>query len=204
MDTIEDRLAKLERNNRRFWILCVAAAALFGVGLCLGQSQLSDGKAIAERLSIITAEKFVLVDKEGHARIMLSEEEDGPALRIADSDDRERLRIVVTKMGPAILFYGDDGNARVGLGTFGNTPRLDLFSDWGSVQMKVSKAGPTFLLSDKDEKGRAMVGAFKEGPLFQLLDTRGSLRVGLGYRDDTGGLLTFFDEQDKPISSYPK
>ncbi len=107
LPTVEERLAKLERQNRRLKIAGIVAVVLVPVLV------LSCGAKSTEVAEVIRATKFVVVDKDGALRASL----DSHALTFRDTDGRTRVKLWgggCKSFGwPRVLRYDRHGEARI-------------------------------------------------------------------------------------------
>ncbi|MBU4271382.1 MAG: hypothetical protein KKA28_05920 [Planctomycetes bacterium] len=113
--TIEERVAELERKNRRLtWMLTVAGgtvALLAVLTSCTGMTPA--GNAPQES---VTARQFVLVDEKGESRAELAVIGDMPGLALADENGKTRAQLTVTDKGPALELYNEKGKLIVAIG----------------------------------------------------------------------------------------
>ena len=102
--TLEERLTKLETQNR--WFRCGAAAGLVVVAALLGMAQAPRSPQSLE------ASQFILRDAQGQERLRIEVARDGnPAINILDREGRLR-----SSVGPhGISFYDETGRMRTTL-----------------------------------------------------------------------------------------
>lgn len=102
LEPLLQRVEKLERENRRFRALLLAAtvilAGLMVMGLTLGDP-------------IIGAEAFTLVDQGGSLRGMLAMVQNEPTLALFDNEGRMRVGLSVVSDAPQLVLYDAEGNA---------------------------------------------------------------------------------------------
>jgi len=121
-DTIEQRLGKLERQNRRMKLAGVGALVIAGAFLLMGQAR------APRTLPEVRARDFILEDAQG----------------------RERANLTVASAGPGLVLYGEDGKLRVGLSVWSDGPGLHLYNATGSegIVMHMPSEGPEFYVYD--------------------------------------------------------
>ena len=84
--TTEERLARLERNNR--WLtLALVLAGL--AAMMFGPAYMQLPKAVSKK---VTAGRFVLVDDNGKKRAVLEVGKDGPSLTLNDDNGKNLVR----------------------------------------------------------------------------------------------------------------
>jgi hypothetical protein len=92
--SLEQRLEKVERENRSLRVLgTVMLLGMAGV-LCLGLTSAPSKK--------IEAEVLVLKSAQNKSQMILDAGADGPALTILDKNGKLRVNLGVTKEGPAL------------------------------------------------------------------------------------------------------
>lgn len=194
LQSVSDRLARLERQNRWFkragFALLLLAAAIAVMG-----------QAGASR--VLEANEFVLKDSAGKVRARLSMETadrptltfyasngllpallaggDEPFLVLNRAGSNEQISLSANKAFYGLGLY--DKALRVGLSVQKGAPGLDLFDENGTrrVELTDDSSGPKFNLTDSDGKaGFALwVAPFGAGPDFSMYDSGGKLRVDL-------------------------
>jgi hypothetical protein len=149
--TTEQRLARLERENR--WTKGIAVALALALGVVLfvaaGQDQEKDK---LEVLDEVRAKSFVLVDEDQRTRGKLDVGEGSSRLTLFDAAEKALARISTTASGSsALCLYDPAGKIRVALSY-------------------MSKAAPTSLqdravltLADRNAMDRAMLVADPDG-----------------------------------------
>ena len=144
---MEERLDRLERENRRLKRAGALVAAL-------AVSILAMGAAAPEKGKKIEAEEIVLKDAAGKTRIWLSVTRLGPALHLfdekgvpravlmaqslqfTDGDVTPRLRLALEKGAPVVLLSDANDRARAVLGVGTKGPRLLFTKPSGEVLWK--------------------------------------------------------------------
>ena len=147
--TTEERLARLERKNRRLTLGLVLTAVAAGVVAAAGAARTG---AVPE---VVTARKFCLVDENGKARAGLFVFEGGPVFTLLDENDKPRVMLRVNKEGPDLALLDENAKTR--------------------AFMALDKDGPALCLSDENGKNRAKLAVIKLGAGLVLLDENGRI-----------------------------
>lgn len=150
--SIEERLDRLERGNRRLKILAGAVIVLAGGGLLLAAASGVRAQTPAWRRTV-EAEKFVLRDASGKPLAMMDATNEEPTLTLADASGKPR----------AILGVDADGAS------------LDLWDASGkpSASLGMLKDGPGLVLYDANGNMRAFLDGESDGPSLTLRDSGG-------------------------------
>jgi hypothetical protein len=143
---IEERLEKLERQNRRMKLAGLGAVVIAGAFVLMGQARLVHP-------GTITATKFVLVDAQGRQRATLDMYKGSPILGLFDANGKLRAELAAAPNGPWLQLNDASGNMRAGMDAFSDSPELDLY--------------------DANEKPQAMLAVTSDGPGLQLNDASG-------------------------------
>ena len=153
--TTEDRLARLEQSNRRLKAGLLASATLASAAVILG--------AAAPPPKVYTAEKFVLVDPNGHERAELSANSKAAALQFINTNGTRGITIASSNdAGNGINLSDAKGHERAFL----------LVESDGDASLAITRDGleqETFILQD-NSGGTAMA----------IRDSEGKDRVNLG------------------------
>lgn len=99
LESLADRLARLERQNRRLAAAAVLLVAVLAAAVCMGQVRAPN---------VVEAESFVVRDAAGKARAALFLGEEGPALALSDQNGKLRAALRVDNNGLASLAIFDD------------------------------------------------------------------------------------------------
>lgn len=163
IDTILQRLERLERENRRWKVFASVAALVCGCLLLLGAAN-SRGPHIAQE---IRARSFVLVDKQGMLVAKLGQLPHG-SLGLGFYDEGRKVRLLMgieTDGGSSVSVYGKDGR--------------------GSAVLMVEQDGATSLrLLDPRWRIRASLATWPDGsPFLHLSDRDGNNRALLTYSE---------------------
>jgi hypothetical protein len=102
--TTEQRLARLERENR--WMRRIGA-----VGLALVAAVFLMGQEKAKDLPDLEVRSLTVKDKDGKVRAVLGTDADGPALKLSDEDGRTRAALDVLDGEPSLTLKDKDGKA---------------------------------------------------------------------------------------------
>jgi hypothetical protein len=145
--TTEQRLARLERENRWMRRLGAVAVAVAAAVFLVGQGK--------DKPRVVEAQKFVLRDSEGKSRAELSLRErggvglasllllrpDAPMLALRDGSGRSRLVLSAADEGATDMLIKDArGNARVLLGvSHRGSGGIEVYAPNGTVIWKAPK-----------------------------------------------------------------
>lgn len=157
METLERRLFRVERENRRLKGAGVVALAVIATVMLMGQAT---GSKVAK---IVEAESFVVRDESGKARAQLGVMADGAAtLRLYDVDGKAFAELVGMSYGAgalqlrdrhgivrAILFVGATEEPYFRLYDLKGKPRIDL----------AVEAGVRPIIAVRNEAGKALWSA---------------------------------------------
>ncbi len=172
MNTVEQRLERLERSNRR-WRGLVVALLTGAVALTLTCANIPDA-------GIVTAEEIQVVDAEGNIRIRLGADEDGRwGLRLFDTAGTLRGDLVtVADGGVGLNLYDARESVRAAISMANDAPGL-VFLDPASVPritLGANAEGAHLLaLYDDNREPRAILALMPDLPaIFQLFDTAGT------------------------------
>jgi hypothetical protein len=152
--TTEQRLEKLERENRWMRRIGAAVAAVAAVVFLMGQGK--DGK-----LPDLEVRSLTVKDHEGRVRIRLGHREGWPQLLFVDATGRTHITLGETQHGP-LLRFRDRYHTRVVLCVDHNGAASLLFTDRrGKCRggLGVDPHGsPSLEFWDRDEHLRAVLG----------------------------------------------
>jgi hypothetical protein len=180
---LEDRLNRLERENRRWkWLAAVGPAvalvALLGQTLpsagAIGHD--SPGARPAPTSAVVEAQRFVLRDPSGTARATLAMGADGaPVFHFLDRDGAARAVLAPSHL---VLSGQEPGSAVKLLVNRGGLPALRLEKD-GRLRAVVGMAGDGTLalgFYGEDGQGRALLDVNAQGtPGLTLFDPGGKV-----------------------------
>jgi hypothetical protein len=179
---IEERLEKLERQNRRMKLAGLGAVVIAGAFVLMGQA--SGPRTLPE----VRAKSFVLVDANGEtrARLYMSAPPERPELDLLDAKGNPRVVLDASGTSGGLDLLDAKGNERLTLYGPPIGPGLVLTdaNQKERVELAASSDGPTLALYDASEKVRARLGAWPEGPGLKLYDANGKPRAGLAVTSD--------------------
>lgn len=178
MDTLETRVAALERSVRTWRRVGIVAICASVLGVMLGVG----GTGVFEA---IKTKNLTLVDNAGRKRAELRMVNSQPALKMFAANGRERLSVDVNGGtpgfalrdaggNPAALFtaypnalglfvFDGDGSARVSLGLVDGTPGVDVHDPDGTVRASLAVYGtrPDVFMQYPDGSTWSPVGGFR-------------------------------------------
>ena len=148
--TIEERLAQLERKNRRLTLALMSVGMAAVMAVAMGQG------APAVVTQAVKARSFILVDDDGKVRGIFGVVKGGPLLSMYDENGKGRATLTVSSYGPGLTLRDENGKERATLTAVKPGPLLRLFDQNGKERatLAVVKAGP--LLSLDDENGEVL------------------------------------------------
>ncbi|MFQ5894499.1 MAG: hypothetical protein ACE5JJ_01585 [Nitrospinota bacterium] len=197
--TLEERLSRLERQNRRLKQVGALALALLGSILLMGQA--------LPKSRTVEAEKLVLKDPKGRERARLWIDKNGPRLTFYDEKGTSQDSIVVdlgaSWTGEAGLFlYNRLRGTRVALETdiIGGIRLQYTKNGKQLLELEANDLGPSISLWDK-KTIRILLALWGNEARLTLNGENGHHRVYLGASEKLFGLfekktvLTFFDEK---------
>ena len=119
-ETVEERLAKLERTARRYRLvlasLGVAVLACAVIWVVRGTAGRARVQKSAEAGTATRAKGLILEDENGTPRATLTADEDGPVLWLQDKEARVRAMLIMPEGELALCLTNEQGETRVGLG----------------------------------------------------------------------------------------
>jgi len=194
---LEQRLERLERQNRLFTRAATVAALAVVAVVVMGQA--------APRPSTVEAQKFVLKDKSGKIRAVLGEGADNEiGLLVYDGKQRPRAMIAMDDNDmPFVRLLDDTSKERVvldaisGVRVEGNGPRVVLGVQHGNE--------PALQLIDKDGWTRATLTLTNTNtaPILKFLDPRGDTRMWLGAMSDGKAQLYMMSRPERGAGVRP-
>ncbi len=222
-ETLEDRIAKLEIQARRWkratMLAGIAGAAWFGLGAAASKS----------RTKLVEATEFRLVDQKGTVRASLAVGRGGATISLNNGAGHPRAALVVGEDGAprldlldrtdssrASLRLAGDGSPELSLS---GAPKIELSDEPGKprASLAILADGEAALsLAGSSEKPRARVAVRSDGcPTLKLLDDDGSIRASLGCTalkeagtgasaDTEASSLVLFDRRGRVVYKAPK
>ncbi len=184
---LEQRLARLERGNRRMkrigaLVLVVAAAVVLSGAAMRKYRHLEVGS-------------LTLKDKAGNTRVYIGTDEDGSvSLSLKDKAGKTRALLDVARNGSALWLSDKDGEDRVMLSTITGWPQLVFFDKAGNTRLSLNLLddGASLHIHDKDRL-RATLGVSRG------VDKRTGAKT-----KTTAGTLTLFDAKGDVIWQAPR
>ncbi len=160
LDTLMQRLDRLERENRRLKvagaILLLALAAVGAMGQVLPKAV---PKVVeAERFVLRAGQNALFPDTRGKIRASLGTDLLGtPALELDDQNEKAVARLAIVLGTPTLTLYDQNGKVRAVLD---GTPDLSLYGQNGKgrASLSVDTSGPSLVLGDENQKARAVLG----------------------------------------------
>ncbi|HET9795378.1 MAG TPA: hypothetical protein VFS34_13060 [Thermoanaerobaculia bacterium] len=198
---IAARVARLERENRRFRSAAAAGALVVAAALLAGARPAGHARIVeatefrlkdstgALRGSISadrTGAQLLLKDATGKSRARLRVADDGtPRFELLDRMERPRLGLALDKDGAATAHLDDDAaRARVRLSTAADGSAAVEISDAAKKRtgLEVLADGTAGLaVFDAEENARVRAAVASDGsPAVKLIDADGTLRASLG------------------------
>ena len=197
METLLQRLDRMERENLRLKMAGVVVLAVIAAVVLMGQAT---GSKVAK---VVEAEEFALLDKNGVRRAVLGAtagrvaliltnkdgkgsawlevETDGTArLVLADKELNERVVLALFPDGSASVAFAETGRrVRAYLGVLESEARLSLVAanKKAGIHLAVKPNGSSSQMNLRDTSGtkRATILLDVEGPIFGLLDKAGKV-----------------------------
>ena len=151
--TTEERIERLEQNNRRL-LAGLVTVILLGIGVA------AIPKPGGDVVDEVRARAFILVDDNGKTRAALLVSTNGPGLYLLDGNKQARVSLDISKdmsgladCAPGLVLADKNGTLRVQLVTSQNDSWLQL--------------------SDKNNTRRVRLDLDKDEPALDLLDETG-------------------------------
>jgi len=207
--TIEQRIDRLEQQNRRLKVAALALVVVVpGCAFLAGSHSPQQAKAhAASTPAIVEAREFRMVDDFGETRASLYMDAMGnPVLSLTGrlgsraslymdtmgrptlslDSVRGRILLIVDQLGPALLCYDWLRQLRAGL----------------RVGIREGYKYPALYLYDAAERSYTRLGMGEYGPILEFIDEDGMARAGLGIGKD-GPTLLLTDPNGNVIWSAP-
>jgi hypothetical protein len=195
--TVGERLARLERQNRRLTLILVCLAPVVAALVLMGFTSVEEQLQGLKNLQVrqIETERLVIRDANGFLRGWLGIAEDGTRLVFYDQNGRQRAGFGMTSQNePALAIFDPNQQTRIVLGLADGWPGL-VIRDAGGLKRIALQTQPdwaTLFFFDGRERKRAGIGLAKESAAVNLLDEYSVDRAGLTV-DPNGSSLVFFD-----------
>lgn len=178
MDTLEGRVAALERENRAALLLLAVAAVLLlaSMGGVVFMWRIWRPPMPVE----VRAHSFALVDQAGKERASIYADKDGPRVALKDDAGEERVALCVDKDGPRVSMWDGPGKER--------------------VLLQASKEGPVLCLRDAGGEGRVILRAFKGACGLNLCDEKGRRQATIWSGPEEGPNANMGTEKKRPAA----
>lgn len=168
---LEARLAKLERQNRRWKRLGLLFLLIAGSGLLLAQAPRKAPSAAptqavqAATYDTLVVHRLELRDQVGKLRGLWTGEGETPGLKLLDTAGEIRAFLNVGAKGPVLALLDAAGKPRAGLAVMTENSGLTLLDTAGKPRagLSLSTEGPGLSLYDAAGKRRAALGVREAG-----------------------------------------
>jgi hypothetical protein len=175
LDTLTQRLDRLERENRRLTLIGTLALSCLVTLVLTGQAA---PRAVPR---LVEAEQFILRDTGGKVRATLGTVNGTTGLALLDRNQKERLLMWVDAEGeaPSIVAYDTSNKRRLVFGLSPqNKPMMGVYGERGEPSIMI--APDHMLLADKAGQIRAQLSLGSEGePSLVLYGNDGRTELGL-------------------------
>ncbi len=204
--TTEERLARLERKNRRLTLALVLMGVAATLVVTVGMER---NEAVSE---VVKARNFLLVDENGKTRAALEMIGDESSLVLSDKSGKERATLKVDNdFGPDLRMLDENGKTLAMLVVVKGDPFLDLSDENGRARAKLvvssePGSGPRLDMWDKKNRtARTTLAVFcgstsdpggSGSPCLSLNDENGKRRATMELYD-TGPWLGLSDKNGK-------
>jgi len=185
----EERLQKLESENRTLRRCGIVVVVVIGAVLLMGQAA---PKRPGMEQKLISTEKLVLTDAKGHIRAFFVADDKGARIVLQDSQGRPKIGLLADDEGEARIYINGEGDRSFATLGAHNISLADEPSG-KIVSMRILSGGAGFGLSDND-KLRASFILLPDGPLLALYHKSGDKGARLSYTDN-GPSLELEDAQ---------
>lgn len=176
MNTLEERIDDLERQNRRMKLAGVAVVLIAAASLLMGW--------VSPQSKVLEGEKLLIQDAEGRVGACLEASEQGSSLTLHDKNGGLRIRLAVAGDRPNLSLTDKDGQSRILLDLDENGPGLWLFDENGvqRADFAILKGYPYVGFQDEEGDSCAGLCIFGQGPELWLLNEKDreiSARLGV-------------------------
>jgi hypothetical protein len=181
LESLAERVRRLERQNRLLRAAVLLVVTVFAAVVCMGQ---------VDTPKELEAERLILRDEAGKARVMLGMTEGGATLELSDAEGWLRLSLgVFEDRRPVLTMLDPEYKERATLGVTEAGPRLELCDAEGESRAGLRVAGDNSVLEMYDARDalRASLGLTDDGLGLRLADEKGMLQAGLIVTDDDPG-----------------
>jgi hypothetical protein len=192
--TIEERLERLERENRRLKYLLFSLLFLIAGVFFIGARTIN-GEGESSIPDEIKAKKFTLVDDNGKGRAVLGIWKGLPGLVFFSEAGELRVGLLDAEKLPSLGFQDENGKTRLVLGTSKEQgPFLELCDENGKTRVRLLSSA--LGLYDEGGKPKVVLGVSEKGSLFSL-SGEGKSEIRLGMADARNPFLSLADEEGK-------
>jgi hypothetical protein len=148
LQTLMDRLGKLEAQNRRLKWSGVTVLAALSALILMGQA--------APAPQVVEAQKFVLKDADGNVRGWFGVYATGSELTLGNMSKQPRMTLMASDDASDLHFFGTHN---------------------GGMTLGVNFGDPTIAMVDADRNGGAEIAFSEAGPVLTLNDRNGFAAV---------------------------
>jgi hypothetical protein len=206
IQNLVERLARIERQNRRMKRGLVMLALVCGSILFVGYTSLEEQLQGVKNLHVtqLDVNQIAVRDASGQLRAWFGIADNETKILFYDENGRQRAGLGLTsKYEPALGIFDGNNNTRIVLGMVEGWPGLVMRDPQGQkrVALHSREDWATLTFFDRREKKRASIGAAKEAASVELLDEWAVDRAGLT-TDDKGSSLVFFDRAGKKRAGF--
>jgi hypothetical protein len=203
--TTEQRLARLERENR--WTKGIAVALALALGVVLfvsaGQEQEKDKPKVLDQ---VRAKRFLAVDESGVERGVFEANNGGATLILRSKDDSHVLVMTAANTAAttaAAISLLANGHESVGLIATGQGGMLGVSGSAGRQRATICVAAtkPAIFLTDSDGKDRFSLMIGELGASLDFIDGQGTSRLNLQAYDD-GPSVSLMDKAGRRRAAF--
>jgi hypothetical protein len=193
---VSHRLTRIEKENRRWKILSIAALIALGLLTLLGASQAKIAEEVQTR-------QLTLLDKNGRIRLRAGISPDNSVgLGLRDTNSQSRAALVLMPNGvPHFQLLSKRGEPSIELSLSLDSPALTFHDEQDRTRvglMMPPKGLATLSFQREAGKTQAVFGISQEKlPLFGLYDDGGQMHALLDLRADGSPRLRFSDRDGK-------
>jgi hypothetical protein len=185
IDEVSERVARLEREVRRWKRFSAAAFALLSATILLSYGrEIEKARAAVSAPEDLKVRRLIVVDKNGNPRILLDVKPPpfGAEVGLVDENGNPRGGFTDQEEGGALFLDDKYGKAGVALGSQKGGAGLVFFdrSGKGRVNLGIVPGGSVLSLSDENEKQRVLLSEAKVGPSLDLFDENERSRAVFG------------------------
>lgn len=188
MDSLDQRVSRLEKESQTMRLIILIAAFLLGAGVVLLGIVLLYEKKYDPIMERIISKSFIVVDNNSKPIISLTETGYKPTMIFYDKKGNSRTYLSLTEEGNPIISFLDDSHvirSTFGLTDSGN-PSIEFFDGekqlrtrFGIIALPNETVSTLALLGTKGESGSnaVLVSSEKQGAILELTDDKGITRI---------------------------